>query len=90
MIHPASFKEGTLAPTVYVARAGLPLLLEVFERTSKLPPALAPVVEKVRVSVSERLSRCVSTLDCPQLEWASDGLDTAIKIGQRWLSTTEL
>jgi hypothetical protein len=89
LIHPKSVRAIKKGGTVYLARPGAPLLIEVHEAELEKPALLAPVVERVRVQISSETAAKLSCLDIPELLWDTNHA-TALLVGGKWISVCEL
>jgi hypothetical protein len=89
LIHPKSVCAIQKGGTVYLARPGAPLLIEVRQSELEKPALLAPVVERVRVQISSETAAKLSCLDIPELLWDTNHA-TALFVGGKWISVSEL
>lgn len=71
-IHPKSVRAIQNGGTIYLARPGAPLLIEVSEAQPQTPAVLAPVVERIQVHVDSEATTKLSTLNIPELSWSAN------------------
>jgi hypothetical protein len=88
-IHPKSVRAIQKGGTVYLARPGAPLLIEIHEAELEKPALLAPVVERVRVQINPETAAKLSCLDIPELLWDANE-ETALFVGGKWIGVSAL